>query len=211
MIIGVDEAGRGPLAGPVCAAAVVLNEGHHITGLADSKTLSEKKRNNLAPIIQDHSLAWGIGWATVEEIDGHDILRATFMAMARAVEECLGRLRINDPGFDLDAAVQSESLLVQVDGNRSPGKFSGPWRWPYATETIIKGDQRVACISAASILAKTARDAEMQRLHADYPEYGFDRHAGYGTAAHMAAIVRHGPSPVHRKTFAPVAKHLTNR
>lgn len=202
MIVGVDEAGRGPLAGPVCAAAVILGSEHGIVGLADSKVLSEKKRKQLAPEIQTRSLAWGIGWASVEEIDQLDILRATFLAMGRAVEDCLQRA-------SADAAECIPSRLkVQVDGNRSPGHFDGPWHWPYETETIVKGDQKVAEISAASILAKTARDAEMRRLHDLYPVYGFAKHAGYGTAAHLQALKDHGVTPVHRKTFSPVARVL---
>ncbi|WVN40917.1 ribonuclease HII [beta proteobacterium MWH-UniP1] len=202
MIVGVDEAGRGPLAGPVCAAAVILGADHGLVGLADSKVLSEKKREQLAPKIQADSLAWGIGWASVEEIDQIDILRATFLAMARAVECCLQRLASSQPVID------PRSLEVQVDGNRSPGDFQGPWHWPYATQTIVKGDQKVAEISAASILAKTARDAEMRRLHEVYPAYGFAQHAGYGTAAHLQALQEHGVTPVHRRSFAPVARAL---
>lgn len=207
MLAGVDEAGRGPLAGPVCAAAVILDDHQPIAGLADSKTLSARRREALAPMIKTHSLAWGIGWASVQEIDQIDILRATFLAMARAMQDCLMRLcascaqweRADDPG--LIAALQ-----VQVDGNRSPGAFSGPWHWPYATQTIVKGDQKVACISAASILAKTARDEEMQRLDGLFPHYGFAQHAGYGTAAHLQALQDHGPCAIHRRSFAPVAR-----
>lgn len=202
MIIGVDEAGRGPLAGPVCAAAVILGKDHGIVGLADSKVLSEKKREGLAPLIQEKSVSWGLGWASVEEIDHHDILRATFIAMARAVESCIARLG------GLGHAIALDHLRCQVDGNRSPGDFAGPWDWPYCTETIVKGDQKVAEISAASILAKTARDAEMRRLHEIYPNYGFAQHAGYGTAAHLQALQTHGVSPAHRKSFAPVARAL---
>lgn len=202
MIVGVDEAGRGPLAGPVCAAAVILGGEHGIVGLADSKALSEKKREQLAPEIQTRSLAWGIGWASVAEIDQLDILRATFLAMARAVEACLQKIPADVVGAD------SARLQVQVDGNRSPGHFKGPWHWPYDTETIVKGDQKVAEISAASILAKTARDAEMRRLHDLYPAYGFAQHAGYGTAAHLQALENHGVTPVHRRTFSPVARVL---
>lgn len=202
MIVGVDEAGRGPLAGPVCAAAVILGGEHGIVGLADSKVLSEKKREQLAPAIQMRSQAWGIGWASVEEIDQFDILRATFLAMARAVEACLQKI-------PADAVpINRDQLKIQVDGNRSPGNFKGPWHWPYQTETIVKGDQKVAEISAASILAKTARDAEMRRLHDQYPAYGFAKHAGYGTAAHLQALKDHGVTPVHRKTFSPVARVL---
>lgn len=202
LVIGVDEAGRGPLAGPVCAGAVILGPDYGRIGLADSKSISEKKRERLAPEIQSTSLAWGLGWASVDEIDTHDILRATFIAMARAVESCLQMLDLRQEGKVV------AQLLVQVDGNRSPGDFKGPWTWPYATETIVKGDQKIPAISAASILAKTARDREMHRLHEQYPVYGFAQHAGYGTAAHLQALKTHGVSPVHRKTFAPVARCL---
>ncbi len=196
MVIGVDEAGRGPLAGPVCAAAVCLGAAL-IDGLADSKKLSEKKREFLAQCIQEKALGWGIGWASVDEIDSLNILKATFLAMSRAVEQCLQQI---------DSA---PSVLVQVDGNQSPAKFEGPWRWPYSTQTVVKGDQKIAEISAASILAKTARDHEMRRLHESYPLYGFDRHSGYGTAAHLQAISIHGVTPVHRKSFAPIAQIIS--
>ena len=207
MHLGVDEAGRGPLAGPVCAGAVILSDRDPISGLADSKRLSAARREMLAEQIRDRSRAWGLGWASVEEIDRLNILRATFLAMARAVEQCLDLLcsradtlyRRHDPAL-------LAALRVQVDGNRSPGAFSGPWHWPYATETIVKGDQTVACISAASILAKTARDAEMQRLDALHPDYGFSKHAGYGTVAHLEALQRPGPCPAHRRSFGPVAQ-----
>lgn len=209
MRVGVDEAGRGPLAGPVCAAAVILHEDHPIEGLADSKTLSAKRRNVLAPLIKTRSQAWGIGWASVQEIDEIDILRATFLAMARAVQDCLMRLcSARHEWVSAEDPALIACLQVQVDGNRSPGAFSGPWRWPYATETIVKGDQKVACISAASILAKTARDEEMHRLDALFPRYGFAQHAGYGTAAHLQALRQHGPCEVHRKSFAPVSRLL---
>jgi len=225
LIIGVDEAGRGPLAGPVCAGAVMLDPAHPISGLADSKKLSEKKRHQLAPLIKAHAAAWGIGWASVEEIDELNILRATFLAMSRALAECMTRLHAAqnvltaplsaDQGlteqvwparFSVDQVLQQ--VLVQVDGNQSPAAYRGPWHWPYATQTVIKGDEKVAAISAASILAKTARDAVMRALHEHYPAYGFAQHAGYGTAQHMASLLQHGPSPVHRKSFAPVSRLL---
>lgn len=212
MLVGVDEAGRGPLAGPVCAAAVILREDQSIAGLADSKTLSAKRREALAPLIKTQSLAWGIGWASVQEIDDIDILRATFLAMSRAMQDCLTRLCAaqKEWGCAEDPALIA-SLHVQVDGNRSPGAFTGPWQWPYSTETIVKGDQKVACISAASILAKTARDAEMQRLDGFFPHYGFAQHAGYGTAAHLQALDQHGPCAAHRRSFAPVSRLLDRR
>lgn len=217
--IGIDEAGRGPLAGPVCAAAVALSPRFPIAGLADSKSLSEKKRSLLAPVIKAESLAWGIGWASVQEIETLDILRATFLAMSRAAEECLAMLskerpqalqRKNVEGV-ASSAWRLDAIEMRVDGNHSPGHFEGPWQWPYATETVVKGDQKVACISAASILAKTARDEEMRRLDMLYPQYGFARHAGYGTAEHLRAISAHGICPEHRKTFAPIARHLKTR
>jgi ribonuclease HII len=195
MIIGVDEAGRGPLAGPVCAAAVCLGDAR-IEGLADSKKLSAKRRETLSVQIQCQARSWGLGWSSVEEIDSLNILKATFLAMSRAVAKCLENLG------------QEASFVVQVDGNQSPARFKGPWHWPYQTETVVKGDQKVAAISAASILAKTARDQEMIRLHQAYPQYGFDRHAGYGTALHLEAIRVHGVAPVHRKSFSPIAQRL---
>lgn len=205
--VGVDEAGRGPLAGPVCAAAVVLHPDRPIDGLADSKKLSVRRREALAPLIQAQSAAWGIGWGSVEEIDAHDILRATFMAMARAVEACIAQSRLS--GMSTGEEDIATAFHVQVDGSLSPGNFNGPWHWPYVTEPVVRGDQKVAAISAASILAKTARDARMDELHQQYPHYGFAQHAGYGTAAHMAALAQHGPSPAHRRSFAPVARLLT--
>jgi ribonuclease HII len=180
MICGVDEAGRGPLAGPVCAAAVILDPARPFAGLDDSKKLSARKRERLAPEIRRHSLAWAIAWASVEEIDRLNILQATLLAMARAV-----------------AALSLPPTDVLVDGNRCPDI-------PCRVRAIVGGDALVAEISAASILAKTARDAEMLRLHAEYPQYGFDRHMGYGTALHLAALRRHGPAACHRRSFAPV-------
>lgn len=201
MLIGVDEAGRGPLAGPVAAAAVILNPLHPIAGLADSKTLSAKQRERLELEICSRSLAFAVGFASVQEIDELNILRATFLAMARAVEGCLQALGPS-------GSIALDELTVQVDGNRSPGDFQGPWHWPYATETIVKGDQKVAEISAASILAKTARDMVMRQIHEEHPEYGFNRHSGYGTALHLEAIRNLGVLSVHRKTFAPIAQKL---
>lgn len=177
---GVDEAGRGPLAGDVYAAAVILDTHHHIDGLADSKTLSEKKRIELAEQIKAHALSWSIAIATVEEIDQLNILQATLLAMKRAVE---------------GLSIQPE--LAWVDGNQPP-------RLSCRVQTIIKGDAIVPAISAASILAKTARDHDLQRLHLLYPQYAFDQHKGYGTALHLARLKQYGPSPVHRRSFAPV-------
>lgn len=182
MIAGVDEAGRGPLAGRVFAAAVVLDVTRPIEGLNDSKKLSAKKRETLAEIIKTHALAWHISAASVEEIDSLNILQATLLAMRRAVDG-LGVL-------------PSEIL---VDGNRLPEHLPVPAR------AIVGGDASVAEISAASILAKTARDAEMLTLSEYYPEYGFAQHKAYGTKAHLAAIERFGViQGVHRASFAPV-------
>ena len=179
---GVDEAGRGPLAGPVVAAAVILDPARPIEGLNDSKKLSAKRREILAVEIRSKALAWAIAEASVEEIDRINILQASLLAMQRAVD-ALG--------------VQPSQALI--DGNRCP-QLACP------AQAIIGGDGLVASIAAASILAKTYRDAGMLELHAVYPQYGFDRHMGYPTAAHLAALREHGVSPVHRRSYAPVAK-----
>lgn len=187
LLAGVDEAGRGPLAGPVCAAAVILDPKRPIEGLADSKKLSAKKREALAPLIRERALAWAIAWAEPEEIDRVNILRATMNAMRRAVE-----------------GLKVAPDCVWVDGNRLPDL-------PYPAEAIVKGDAKVPAISAASILAKTARDAKMREYAEQYPEYGFERHAGYGTKEHVAALEKFGPTPIHRKTFEPVKSLLRAR
>lgn len=179
-ICGVDEAGRGPLAGAVFAAAVILDGKRPIEGLADSKKLSVKKREFLAEQIREHALAWAVAKAEVEEIDSINILQASLLAMRRAVENL--------------SLVPSEAL---IDGLYCP-KLAIPCR------AIVRGDSSVAEISAASILAKTARDAEMLNLHLEYPQYGFDRHKGYPTALHLEALRRHGASEIHRRSFAPV-------
>ena len=184
LICGVDEAGRGPLAGPVYAAAVILDPARVIAGLADSKTLSEPRRLALAEQIHRHALAWSVASASVEEIDALNILQASLLAMCRAVE-----------GLSI---VPDEVL---VDGNRCPAV-----RQP--VKAIVRGDSKVPSISAASILAKTARDAEMLRLHALYPQYGLNRHKGYPTALHIAALDRHGVSEIHRRSYAPVSRLL---
>ena len=180
MICGVDEAGRGPLAGPVYAAAVILDAAHPIAGLADSKKLSESKRNRLAEEIRRHATAWAIATASAEEIDEINILQASLLAMQRAV-----------------AALPVRPQEVLVDGLYCPE--SG-----IPSRAIVKGDSSVASISAASILAKTARDAAMLEMHEIYPQYGFDAHKGYPTAAHLAALRLHGITPEHRKSFRPV-------
>ncbi|MGC4403647.1 ribonuclease HII [Methyloversatilis sp. MC4-4] len=182
-IAGVDEAGRGPLCGPVYAAAVILDPLRPIDGLNDSKKLSEKKREALAPLIRERALAWAVGIATVEEIDRLNILHATMLAMRRAVE---------------GLAVPPDQVLI--DGNRVPPGLAVPAR------AIVGGDASEAAISAASILAKTGRDHEMMALAALYPQYGIAKHKGYPTAEHLAALRIHGPSPIHRRSFAPVAQ-----
>jgi ribonuclease HII len=184
MICGVDEAGRGPLAGPVFAAAVMLGPNHGIVGLRDSKKLSAKQRDALSIRIRQYAAAWAVASASVEEIDALNILQATLLAMRRAVE----RLTLQ-PGE------------VLVDGLYCPSVA-------HPARAIVRGDSTVEEISAASILAKTARDAEMLELHALYPDYGFDRHKGYPTAAHIAALHVHGVSAVHRRSFAPVRELL---
>ena len=184
-VCGIDEAGRGPLAGPVVAAAVILDPARPIAGLNDSKKLSERKRAALADLIRQNALAWCVAEASVEEIDRLNILQATLLAMQRAVA---------------GLSVRPESALV--DGNRCP-------RLDIPVEAVVKGDGKIASIAAASILAKTVRDAGMLALHAQYPQYGFDRHMGYPTAAHCAALQAHGASPVHRKSFGPVAQQLS--
>jgi ribonuclease HII len=195
LVCGVDEAGRGPLAGAVYAAAVVLNPNVYIDGLADSKKLTEKKRDALATAIKQHALAWSIAYSSVEEIDQINILQASLLAMKRAVEQMQA---------DYAHTLMGRSLLVQVDGNQRPN-ITLP------CEAIVKGDSKVAAISAASILAKTARDAELYRLDKEYPDYGFAQHKGYPTAAHMTQLIKHGISPVHRRSYAPVKALLVSR
>jgi ribonuclease HII len=184
LICGVDEAGRGPLAGPVSAAAVILDPANPIEGLADSKKLSEKQRDKLAPLIRERALAWAVAYAEVDEIDQLNILQATLLAMKRAV---------------LALHIQPQQVLV--DGLYCP-------QTGIPSQAIVKGDSKVAAISAASILAKTARDELMLGLHAQYPQYGFDGHKGYPTAAHLAALREHGVSDVHRRSFRPVREAL---
>jgi ribonuclease HII len=179
-LCGVDEAGRGPLAGPVVAAAVMLDPGKPIAGLRDSKKLSAKARERLADEIRNHAAAWCVAEASVAEIDRLNILQATMLAMQRAV-----------------AGLQRPPDEVWVDGNRCPD-------WAWRSQAVVKGDDKVASIAAASILAKTARDHFMCRLDEEFPVYGFARHMGYGTAAHLAALKTHGACPHHRRSFAPV-------
>ncbi|ACT48060.1 ribonuclease HII [Methylotenera mobilis] len=196
LICGVDEAGRGPLAGAVYAAAVILDPAKPIHGLADSKKLSEKKRDALALEIKTHALAWGVAHSTVEEIDAINILQASLLAMQRAIESIQNSQAVQ-------ASLTNMQLLVQVDGNKCP-KISLP------CEAIVKGDSKVQAISAASILAKTARDAALYELDQQYPMYGFAQHKGYPTAAHMALLRQHGVSPVHRRSYAPVRALIPN-
>ena len=182
---GVDEAGRGPLAGPVVAAAVILDAGRPIEGLADSKALTAARREALEVEIRARSLAWGLGWADAAEVDAVNVLQATFLAMRRAL-----------------AALSCVPAHVIVDGDRCP-RLDG-LGFDCTIEAVIGGDARVPSVSAASILAKCARDQYMRDLDARYPGYGFAGHKGYPTAAHLAALRRLGPSPVHRRSFAPV-------
>ena len=177
LICGVDEAGRGPLAGPVCAAAVILPPNLEIPGLNDSKKLTDKRRRELFPVIKEQAVAYGIGLATHEEIDEINILQATFLAMERAI-----------------AQLSVKPELALIDGNREKD-FGIP------VKTVIKGDSLSANIAAASILAKVTRDEIMEGYAVDYPQYGFEIHKGYGTKAHYQALTDHGASPIHRMTF----------
>lgn len=185
LVCGVDEAGRGPLAGPVSAAAVILDPHYPIEGLADSKQLSQQQRDRLAIIIRERALAWAVAYADVVEIDQLNILQASLLAMRRAV-----------------LALHIKPQQILVDGLYCP-------RTGIPSQAIVKGDSKVAAISAASILAKTARDALMLELHEQYPHYGFADHKGYPTAAHLAALREHGASIVHRKSFRPVRELLS--
>ena len=177
VICGVDEAGRGPLAGPVCAAAVILPKGLEIPGLNDSKKLTDKRRRELMPIIKAQALAYGIAFATHEEIDEINILQATFLAMERAL-----------------AQLEIRPELALIDGNRQKD-------FGINVETVVKGDSRSANIAAASVLAKVTRDDYMEAMALEYPGYGFEVHKGYGTKAHYEALRERGPSPIHRMTF----------
>jgi len=180
VICGVDEAGRGPLAGPVYAAAVILHPERPIVGLRDSKKLSEARRNTLAPLIKRDALAWAVASCSEAEIDGLNILQASLLAMRRAIE-----------------ALHTAPTLALIDGNRCPVMA-------LRSMAIIGGDDKVDAISAASILAKTARDAALLVLHDTYPQYAFDQHKGYPTALHLERLRLHGVSPVHRRSYAPV-------
>lgn len=177
IICGVDEAGRGPLAGPVCAAAVILPPHLQIPGLTDSKKLTDKKRRELFPVIQEQAIAWGIGWASEQEIDEINILQATFLAMRRALDQ-----------------LSAKPDLALIDGNRETD-FGLP------VKTVVKGDSLSMNIAAASILAKVSRDDYMMEMAEKYPQYQFAVHKGYGTKAHYAALTEHGASPIHRRSF----------
>ena len=183
-VAGVDEVGRGPLAGDVVAAAVILDPGNPVAGLRDSKKLSAKRREILAVQIREQAVAWAIGRASVAEIDSLNVLQASLLAMRRAVE-----------------ALQPQPVAVLVDGNRLPV-------WSYPAQAVIGGDDSVAAIAAASILAKVQRDAELADLDRRYPGYGFASHKGYPTAQHLQALRQLGVSPVHRRSFAPVKNLL---
>jgi len=187
LVAGVDEAGRGPLAGPVLAAAVILDPLRPIDGLADSKVLSECKRDSFSEIIKALALSWSVGLASVEEIDEFNILQATLLAMQRAVE---------------GLAIQPEKVLI--DGNIVPRMF-------IPAQAIVKGDSKVKVISAASILAKVTRDSIMVDYHKNYPDFSFHMHKGYGTQQHLAEIEKFGFLPIHRKTFNPIKTMLSQQ
>lgn len=186
LIAGVDEVGRGPLIGDVVTAAVILPQNHGLEGLTDSKKLTERKREALAPQIKQVALAWALGSASPGEIDQLNILHATMLAMTRAVE-----------------SLTLQPDFVKVDGNRCP-----PWH--YQSEAIVKGDGSVAEISAASVLAKVHRDRQMRELDAKYPQYGFASHKGYPTKLHLSMLQQHGVLPEHRRSFKPVREALNN-
>ena len=185
IVAGVDEVGRGPLAGDVVAAAVILSDSPP-KGVTDSKALTAKRRECLADVIRREAVSWALGRASVAEIDELNILEASLLAMRRAVE-----------------GLSVTPTLVLVDGNRLP-------RWSFESRAIVKGDLHEPAIGAASILAKVQRDGEMQALHEQYPEYGFDQHKGYPTKAHLAALERFGATPIHRRSFAPVKRLLAH-
>jgi ribonuclease HII len=184
LLAGVDEAGRGPLAGPVIAAAVILDPARPIKGINDSKKLSESKREELAIIIREQAICWAVGRADVDEIDRINILHATMLAMSRAID---------------GLSPAAEHALI--DGNRCPVLQC-------TSQAIIKGDQRMVSIAAASIIAKVTRDHEMLAMHDKYPEYGFDQHKGYGTKVHMDALQKYGATEIHRRSFSPVRRVL---
>ena len=185
---GVDEAGRGPLAGPVVAAAVILDPARPVHGLRDSKQLDGRTRERLAALIRENALAWAVGWSDAGEIDVLDVLQASLLAMRRAL---------------LGLAIAPTH--IRVDGNRGPSVAM--LGFACSVETVIGGDARIAEISAASILAKTSRDAWMARAAVAYPDYGFERHKGYPTPDHLRLLSKRGPCPLHRRSFAPLRSH----
>lgn len=195
LIVGIDEAGRGPLAGSVFAAAVILDPKNPIEGLMDSKKLSEKKRDYLTELIKERALAWFIASASVEEIDTINILEATMLAMTRAWQ-----------------GISALHEKVLIDGNQIPKQMNvalpNNVLNGQKVEAIIKGDDSVPAIAAASILAKTARDAELYVLHEQYPDYAFNQHKGYATKLHLSRLETYGPCPVHRQSFAPIKRFL---
>ena len=188
LVAGVDEAGRGPLAGPVAVAAVILDPARPIDGLDDSKKLTEARREALAPLIREHALAWHIEFVEADEIDDLNILQATLAGMRRAL-------------LGLDIA----PTLARIDGNRLPKGL------PCPAETLVGGDALDPAIMAASILAKTARDARLRDLDTEFPQYGFAKHKGYPSPGHLAALREHGPCPAHRRSYAPVSRELEAR
>ena len=197
LVCGVDEAGRGPLAGPVFAAAVVLDDRSTIFGLDDSKRLSPKRRTELAEQIRKSALAWAVAHATVEEIDRLNILKATMLAMVRALNLIQTSIQ-GDLGALSSSGPRPVPLFALIDGNQLPADL------PFPGRAIVGGDAKVPAISAASILAKTERDRLMGELARQWPGYGFEIHQGYGTLAHLAALDRLGPCPEHRRSFSPV-------
>ena len=218
LVIGVDEAGRGPWAGPVTAAAVVLGPQAcplQLAPVRDSKALTAKRREALVPIIMAQALAWGVGWSEADEIDGLGILTSTFLAMQRAVHALLSSALCSEgeSACSLNSyaqALTAGKVRLIVDGSLHPARYLGEKEWPWPTVTMVKGDARQLEVAAASILAKTARDAHMVALARDYPGYGFELHAGYGTKQHQEALRRLGPVAVHRKSFRPIRELLSS-
>ncbi|MGA1155557.1 MAG: ribonuclease HII [Burkholderiaceae bacterium] len=218
LVIGVDEAGRGPWAGPVTAAAVVLGPKAcplQLAPVRDSKALTAKRREALVPVIKAQALAWGVGWSEVDEIDGLGILMSTFVAMQRAVHALFLSASCTQGESARSLNVYAQALTgpkVQliVDGSLHPARYLGEREWPWPTEIMVKADATQLEVAAASILAKTARDTRMVALAKDYPGYGFELHAGYGTKQHQEALRRLGPVAIHRKSFRPIRELLLN-
>lgn len=207
LICGVDEAGRGPLAGAVFAGCVILDPDRPIGGLADSKKLAPGRRGELAARIQASAFAWSVAVASVEEVDRLNILWATMLAMQRAVHKLMASIEMGSiemAPIETASIEKVAPIEILVDGNRCP-------ELPYPSRAVVGGDATVQQISAASILAKVARDAYMLEVHEQYPHYGFDRHKGYPTREHIAALKTHGATPVHRRSFAPVREVIEQR